>query len=45
MKGYKNIHCSCVETELIELCKAYLDEQFDQVIFRERITALVHAKY
>ena len=45
MKGYKNIHCSRVETELIELCKAYLDEQFDQVIFRERTTALVHAKY
>ena len=45
MKGYKNINCTRVETELIKLCKAYLNEQFDQAIFRERITALVNAKY
>ena len=45
MKGYKNINCSRVETELIELCKEYLNEQFDQSVFRERITALVNAKY
>ena len=45
MKGYKNSTCSCVETELIELCKEYLNEQFDQAILRERITALVNAKY
>ena len=45
MKGYKNINCSHVETELIELCKAYLNEQFDQAIFREKITALVNEKY
>lgn len=45
MKGYKNINCSHVETELIELCKAYLNEQFDKAIFHERIAALVNAKY
>ena len=45
MKGYKNINCSRVETELIALCKEYLIEQFDQVILRERIKALVNAKY
>ena len=45
MKGYKEINCSRVEMELIELCKEYLNEQFDQAIFRERITALVNAKY
>ena len=45
MKGYKNSNCSRVETELIELCKEYLIEQFDQAILRERIKALVNAKY
>ena len=45
MKGYKNSTCSRVETELIELCKEYLIEQFDQAILRERTKALVNAKY
>ncbi len=45
MKGYKNINCSHVETELIELCKAYLNEQFDQSVFRERAKALGDSKY
>ena len=45
MKGYKNINCSRVETELMELCKEYLKEQFDQAVFRERAKALVDAKY
>ena len=45
MKEYKNMNCSRVETELIALCKEYLIEQFDQVILRERIKALVNAKY
>ena len=45
MKEYKNSNCSRVETELIALCKEYLIEQFDQTILRDRIKALVNAKY
>lgn len=45
MKEYKSSCCSIVETEVIDVCKEYLNAQIDQAAFRERTMALVRAKY